>query len=461
MKPPVSAVVPAAAPDPGGLWEHLFQHLGDDPALFLGVVDLLRHWLGRGLGSGVPELPLARRVVHQLFTIAVIPRVDRDATFVLEAESLAREVGSLPPPDRKRLEAMLLQVNRRLLELYERFPRQEPAPERLPFHLLGALRALGSEEPWIVEAATRLQGGFRGQREEWEELETLLEKIIRHDQVTQAFWRREREVLKGTLADVAGGFESTLRGLGGTGGHLADLAERIRQSDNLAAISQLRQELLRQVDSVQEQVGDLRQTVSRQKELLDKAREQMRRLDGALKEARDGSLTDATTQLPNRFALSAHFTRQLQRASHLRGTFSLSLIRFHDYQRQVGDLSEEDRTRLIQAFAKRVKRTLSPRDTLFQLAADILVVMWPDQDEAQARASTEVLMHAMDNTCFRIGQRSLVLRAGVGVAGFRPGMTEADMMHQVEYRALLALESVERQSVLYSVSAPPASPSPP
>ncbi|MBF0153715.1 MAG: diguanylate cyclase [Magnetococcales bacterium] len=315
-------------------------------------------------------------------------------------------------------------------------------PDSLHGHLLRALRLLGEDEPWILERSTTLENQARGAPEGtvWPEVDDFLQKIVRHGQVTRSLWRRERELLKETMLEVANGFMATMQEIGRVDDRLLELARRVQGSDHPESIHSLRTAFLDDVRLFREHTRGLKEKIDQSQRQITESQEKLQELDRELAVARDRYLLDPDTGIPNRFALSGHFRRSLEQAANLEGTFTLALFLVDDFAATSKTLGTKREIRLVKAMGKRISQLLRPRDLLARLEVDRFAILFPGADLSTTVALIHKLINMLDFTIFKVGGNRILLRGWFGVVEFRPGMTENDMLYQAGRRALAARE---------------------
>ncbi|MBF0135237.1 MAG: GGDEF domain-containing protein [Magnetococcales bacterium] len=314
-------------------------------------------------------------------------------------------------------------------------------PTSLRQHLLNALRLLGEDEPWILETAGSLEILTQKSPDSaWPEIDEFLIKIVQHGHLTRSLWRRERELLKGTMVDVASGFMSTLQEIGRVDHRLLELAQRLQSSDHPENIHALRTAFLEDVNLFQSHARELKEKLANNQQQIASSQEKLRELDKELATVRDRHLMDPATGMPNRFAFSGHFRRSLEQAANLEETFTLTLFLVDDFAAISKRLGPKREIRLVKALGKRVNQQLRTRDFLARLEVDRFVILFPETDLATTQALIHKIINILDFTIFMVGGNRIMLRGWFGVVSFRPGMTENDMLYLAGRRALAASE---------------------
>ncbi|MBF0426587.1 MAG: diguanylate cyclase [Magnetococcales bacterium] len=319
----------------------------------------------------------------------------------------------------------------------------EPPPDSLHGHLLEALRLLGEDEPWIIETADGLEVRARTTPEGtlWPEVREFLKKIVQHGRLTRSLWRRERELLKGAMVEVASDLVATMQEIGRVDDRLLDLAQRLQGSDHPGNIHALRTAFLDDIRQFREHARGLKERLEANQRQMAESEERMRELDQELAETRSHFLLDPETGIPNRYAFSGHFRRSLEQAASLEGTFTLALFLVDDFAATRRGLGSKREIRLVRALGKRVGPLLRPGDLLARLDEDRFVILLHNCKQADAVVLLRRVVNMLDFTIFRVGGNRIVLRGWFGVVEFRPGMTENDMLYQAGRRALAARET--------------------
>ncbi|MBF0623703.1 MAG: diguanylate cyclase [Magnetococcales bacterium] len=337
-------------------------------------------------------------------------------------------------------------------------PRSKP-PIALPGLLMAVLRLLGEDEPWIQETADDLEVRQKCEGQPpWPEIQHFLAKIVSHGQLTRSMWRRERELLKEVMVEVAGGFGATLGDIGQVDNQLETLAQQLRNTDNLDHIRTLKEVLLTRVEDFRTHTRELQKKLEISRAAVANSQEHMKRMDRILTETRDQQLMDTDTGLPNRYAFSGHFRRQLERAANMESPFSLAVLILAELPRILLKLGPKREARLLRSLNTQIRGELHKGDLFARIGDDRFVLLFPNSDLHAAVRKVEKIRYLLDHTRFRLVEGNLALWAFFGVVAFRPGMTESDMLYLGVRRATAAMEDDLEGERIRIDDAPPEPP---
>ncbi len=312
---------------------------------------------------------------------------------------------------------------------------------------MAVLRLVGQEEPWILTAVGKLEALQQKQvPAPWQEIHTLLGKIITKGEMARTSWKRERQEMKETLVEVARSFRATLQSVGQVDGEISGMAERLAKSDTMADLHSLKDLLLREAESFREHARSLGQQIDQSQSQVATLQNRLRHLDEALLKARDDQLMDPFSGLPNRFSFSGHFKKNMEQGAHLRlGTFSVTLFSLDNHEELKDKLGRNGLGRLLSGFGKQVRSLLQEKDLLARLGEWEFAILMPGRTGEEAMQVTEKIAQMLAKVRFKLAGKSHAMDFSFGVVDFQPGMTEQAMLHLAGQRVAAARERGSNQ----------------
>ncbi|MBF0177848.1 MAG: diguanylate cyclase [Magnetococcales bacterium] len=379
----------------------------------------------------VASIEDARSVCYLLLDALVKPVLAQDREREADVERLGRQIRAATQLTPASINATVSQIATWIKEEISRqHDKDAKPPETFRERLLVVLRQLGTQDPRLAEALAKL--GPPGAEVSWKDLHTLLSGIVVQEDLGRSAWQQERDELKKTLLDMVVLFGSLLQGMGRTGEGIDQAVERLRGSDRLTDLEELRKVLLREAEEFQQYAHSLREQVESGKVMLLRARERLHQMEAALLASQDEQLIDPLSGLPNRFSFSAHLTRHTERALHLQEPFVLLLCRIEGLGPLLDGLSEKESKRLLLALAKRMRGKVEPEIYLARLNVENFAMILPKGGGERAMGAASQIHDMFDALRFRMGAQSLAVRPVFGGAVHHPAWNEQAMLVQAD-----------------------------
>lgn len=145
------------------------------------------------------------------------------------------------------------------------------------------------------------------------------------------------------------------------------------------------------------------------------------------------ALYDALTRLPNRCALDERLTEALARCSRNDRRCAVLFADLDDFKEVNDEYGHDFGDRILAAVADRLNRYVRGSDTVARIGGDEFVVLVDElfTDDAALDAARKIL-HSFEEP-FVIGDRSVSLRASIGVATFpRCGKTPGELLRAAD-----------------------------
>ncbi len=409
-----------------GLLDLLSGERPDAGAALARVEEMLK------AGPCADERRAADGAVMQLVDQLLKPALAGDPAKQVRLEELRAAIVDGDDGSERRVRALCREMSVWMRALAGESGVDDRPPQSLSGRLLDTLQRLAGGETAIRQAVDR----WRAQRSErfpWEEVALLLKKIrTSGKKPAPADWQRQRRHLHETLIALADGWAAILTRAGIEEPAVRDLTARLRLRGRLADVRVLRQLLeqesalfVRSARSLQGRVAESREMAQRLKGRLD-------RLEAALGTARRERFLDPATGLPDRFAFSAHLKRQLERAEHLGESFSLVLFHFYEFQAALRNLGTAGENRLVTALTAEIRPFLPEPAYLARLSEERFVILFPKVGEERANRYAVAIGEMLLNTHFRVDHHRVELFPYYGAATFQPGLSAAQMLERTD-----------------------------
>jgi diguanylate cyclase (GGDEF)-like protein len=159
---------------------------------------------------------------------------------------------------------------------------------------------------------------------------------------------------------------------------------------------------------------------------------------------------DALTDLPNRALLHDRLDQATRIATRESKSLALLLLDLNGFKEINDTLGHHAGDRVLQFVASRLRATLREADTVARLGGDEFAVLLPVADLDGALLTAQKLLHEIEQPCV-IDQRSLSVRASLGIACFPEHGSSADTLLQ---KADVAMYAAKTDGVGISVYAP-------
>lgn len=329
----------------------------------------------------------------------------------------------------------------------EKGARDQPPPNFFE-RLLGALRLLGQEDHWLLEALQQLEHQREEGRLSWDALHALLGRIITQGEIAHASWRQERDTLKRTLAEVATRFAETLHGIGEVDHGMTSMVERLAASDQINDLVKLKELLIQEAGTLQRHALALSDRVRESQALVEKSQQRLHQMEEQLSQSRDRQLQDPFTGLPNKFAFIAHLDRHLERVAQLEEPFCIAYMQLDNLRQVVADLGRDVGRRLVAALAQRLRKEIEEPILLARLAEDRFALLFPAMGVKGANRVVERLFDLLDNTRFRLNEQTVQVRGSFALVGHQPGVTAKLLLRTANETLYLAARKKEGKRLL-------------
>lgn len=316
--------------------------------------------------------------------------------------------------------------------------------------LMHALRVLGSGEPKVEDAAQRLLGTNlqRPNAALIDKVGQFATYVIDAGRGLHRAWQEERQAYLRLVSELASQLEEMRQNTGGIGRRLSDSIGRLKSSQSMEELKQLRIVLVREAEDLVHQTQEMYRQLTDTQQQLTAARSQMEQLAEELQQTRADSLTDPLTGVPNRRSFMEQLEREMARS--LRHQLPLSLIMLDlDHFKKINDTYGHivgDKVLIITA--GEVKRLIRQSDLLARYGGEEFILMLPETDLEEARQVAEKIRTGLDILRLRTHQFTISVTASLGVARWDPERHDADQWINVADQALYQAKQGGRNQVV-------------
>ncbi len=161
------------------------------------------------------------------------------------------------------------------------------------------------------------------------------------------------------------------------------------------------------------------------------------------------AVLDPLTGLYNRRYASRHLMKIAKRARDTGKGFALMLLDIDKFKRVNDVYGHTTGDNVLKEFSSRIQEKMRNIDLVARLGGEEFLIAMPDTTEGQARAASERLRRAIEETRFYCGvnDENLRITVSIGVTLGDPGKNEVEALIEEADRALYASKSEGRNTV--------------
>jgi diguanylate cyclase len=273
-----------------------------------------------------------------------------------------------------------------------------------------------------------------------------LRNVIHH----QGILRQSLEVTKTTLKHMLASFIDELGRLSTATGDYHDsienLAQQIRQTDDVQQLNVLLEEVMRETRSVQASALRSREEVLRAREQVSVAELKIRDLESQLEDISSQALRDHLTGTLNRRGLAESLTREMSAAERNSQPLSVALLdidNFKDLNDTFGHQAGDD---ALVHLSNVIKETMRPSDCVARYGGEEFLILLPNTDSGQGCAVILRLQRELTKRFFLHDNRKLLITFSAGISTCREGDTQASVIDRAD-RALYTAKRAGKNRV--------------
>jgi GGDEF domain-containing protein len=322
-------------------------------------------------------------------------------------------------------------------------PVVDPLPKAIFYRLTTLLQLIGESEETLVR---RLQPWQAQSEADWPAMQGILDQLRQAGHKAAAPpWQRRRRQAHEALWRLSSELEELLGQIGHRHSERTRLLETVRLRDGRMDLSRAQTLLHAQVAEIFKEAQDLREQQDAARERAEQFKQRIDQLEATLAQARREQFLDPVTGIPDRFAFMAHLHRHLDRAIHLAEGFSLLLFHFYELQPLLEQIKQTQtpvagsaEQRLLMAIIHEMRPHLPDQSFLARLSTERMVLLLPKCDVKSGEQMGVAISQMLEEVCFELDGREVVLHVNSGCAAFQSGMDVAQMLETTDRLAAAA-----------------------
>ena len=280
-----------------------------------------------------------------------------------------------------------------------------------------------------------------------EEAQRNLKNVIHH----QGVLRDSLNVTKTTLKQMIASFIDELGKLSTATGDYHDsienLAQQIRQTEDVNQLNILLEEVLRETRNVQASALHSREEVLRAREQVSVAELKIRELESQLEQVSDKVLRDHLTGTLNRRGLSESFDREIAVADRQTQPLSIALLDIDNFKDLNDTLGHQVGDDALVHLASVIKDTMRPSDSVARYGGEEFMILLPNSDAEHGATVIARLQRELTKRFFLHDNAKLLITFSAGIATYRTGETQAAVIARAD-RALYQAKRAGKNRVV-------------
>jgi diguanylate cyclase len=215
-------------------------------------------------------------------------------------------------------------------------------------------------------------------------------------------------------------------------------AERIEQSKDIGSLKSVLDGLMIDIRTMQRDALRSRDDVTAARRQAEAAETRIRALETELGEISEKVREDALTGSLNRRGLDEALAREAARAERYGNALCVAVIDLDNFKRLNDTHGHHAGDEALVHLVRVVKALLRPSDSIGRFGGEEFVLLLPETALDAGRLAIERLQRELTKQFFLANNEKLLITFSAGVAQFRPGESEADMVRRADqamYRA--------------------------
>ena len=265
-----------------------------------------------------------------------------------------------------------------------------------------------------------------------EEAERSLQEVIRQ----QTLLKDSLNATKSTLKEMVASFIDELGKLSTATGDYHDaienLAQQIRQTEDVNQLNVLLEEVLSETRSIQDSALQSRQEVLRAREKVAAAEARIGELERELATVSEKVREDHLTGTLNRRGLVTAFEREIAIAERQSQTLCVALLdidNFKEFNDQLGHQAGDD---VLVHLAQVMKETMRPSDIVARYGGEEFMLLLPNTEVELAVSVIGRLQRELTRRFFLHDHKKLLITFSAGVANHVAGEKQADVIARAD-----------------------------
>jgi diguanylate cyclase len=280
-----------------------------------------------------------------------------------------------------------------------------------------------------------------------EEAQRNLKNVIHHQGVLKQSLNATKTTLKQMVASFIDELGKLSTATGDYHDSIENLAQQIRQTEDVDQLNVLLEEVLRETRNVQASALRSRQEVLRAREQVSVAEIKIRDLESQLEQVSDKVLRDHLTGTLNRRGLGESFEREIAVADRQTKPLSIALLDIDNFKDLNDTLGHQVGDEALVHIAQVIKDTMRPSDTVARFGGEEFLILLPDSNTEQGTAVITRLQRELTKRFFLHDNRKLLITFSAGIASYLPGEVQAAVIARAD-RALYQAKRAGKNRVV-------------
>ncbi len=280
-----------------------------------------------------------------------------------------------------------------------------------------------------------------------EEAQRNLKNVIQH----QSALKQSLNATKTTLKQMVASFIDELGKLSTATGDYHDsienLAQQIRQTEDVGELNLLLEEVLRETRNVQASALKSRQEVLRAREQVNVAELKIRDLEIQLEEISDKVVRDHLTGTLNRRGLKEALDREIAVAMRQAQPLSIALLDIDNFKELNDTLGHQIGDDALVHLAQVIKDTMRPSDNVARYGGEEFMILLPGSDAEHGATVITRLQRELTKRFFLHDNAKLLITFSAGIASYMPGDTQGQIIARAD-RALYQAKRAGKNRVM-------------